>query len=214
MVSAAVAAAEAGTSGEIVTILAGRSDDYRATALGWASFFALAALIAAALIADRLTVALTDITGGWTGELAPGVLFGAAALLAATVWGALFLLGQWWPLRLAATPRWIKARRVRAHADHLFRVGAEARTEARTGILLYVSLAEHRAEIIADCAIADKVDPAVWGEAMARLLAQVRDGRIAAGIADAATEMGAVLAEHFPASAANPNELPDRLILL
>ena len=67
-------------------------------------------------------------------------------------------------------PGFIKAARVRARAEACFKIGAERRTHGRTGILIYVSLAEHRAEIVADAAIAGKVSPEVWGEAMAALL--------------------------------------------
>jgi uncharacterized protein len=68
----------------------------------------------------------------------------------------------WRPLRLALTPTPIKAARVHARALTCFRIGAEGRTTGRTGILIYLSLAEHRAEIIADEAIASKVAPEVW----------------------------------------------------
>src|SRR3546814_12578496 len=81
----------------------------------------------------------------------------------------MWLILLWRPLRLALTPRAIKAQRVRARAIDLFRVGTEARTIGRTGLLLYVSLREHRADIVADEAIAAKVAPAAWGETMAAL---------------------------------------------
>ncbi len=94
----------------------------------------------------------------------------------------------------------------------LFRVGAERRTTGRTGILIYLSLAEHRAEIVADEAIASKVSGEVWGEAMAAMLADLRAGRIAGGMAAAVTKVGDVLALHMPRAEDDANELPDRLI--
>ena len=81
-------------------------------------------------------------------------------------------------------------------------------------MLLYLSIDEHRAEIIADSAIHSRVDPSVWGEAMAALISAVRDGRPADGMANAVKQIGLVLAEHFPRSAGDTNELPDRLIEL
>ena len=57
---------------------------------------------------------------------------------------------------------------------------------------------EHRAEIVADEAIASKVAPEVWGEAMAAMLAHIREGRIADGMIAGVEKVGAVLAEHFP----------------
>jgi len=95
-----------------------------------------------------------------------------------------------------------------------FKASAEKRTAARVGVLLYLSLAEHRAEIVADEAIVGKVDDAVWGEAMVALIDRIRAGDPAAGMADAVAKIGTVLAQHFPKTEADVNELPDRLIEL
>jgi putative membrane protein len=80
--------------------------------------------------------------------------------------------------------------------------------------MLYLSLAERRAEIIADSAIHSRVANDVWGDAMAALIVAVRDGRPGDGMADAVTRIGAILGAHFPRSADDTNELPDRLIEL
>ena len=72
-------------------------------------------------------------------------------------WIGIWLILLWKPLRMALTPRTIKAQRVRARAIDLFKVGTEAKTLGRTGVLLYLSLKEHRADIVADEAIAAKV---------------------------------------------------------
>jgi putative membrane protein len=121
---------------------------------------------------------------------------------------------SWMPLRMALTPRSTKARRVRRRAIALFRAVAQGRTRGRTGVMLYLSLDEHRAEIVADAAINDKVDAAVWGDAMAALIAGVKADRAAQGMADAVAQVGVILAAHFPRSDDDINELPDRLIEL
>jgi putative membrane protein len=213
-VTAAVAKAEAATSGEIVTIVTGQSDRYRETAFAWASIAAFAALSAVALFPAFYQKLYEDIFVGWTYDFGPGQWLGIVTIFAALKWFAVFLILQWPPLRLALTPGVVKARRVRARAVKLFRVGAEARTAGKTGVLLYLSLNERRADIVADEAIASQVSAEVWGEAMAALLTAVRDGRAGEGMAEAVTQMGAVLAEHFPKGSENPNELPDRLIEL
>jgi len=71
---------------------------------------------------------------------------------------------------------------------------------------------EHRAEIVADEPIAAKVDAEVWGEAMADMLAEIKEGRIAEGLAAGVRDVGAVLSQHFPRADDDVNELPDRLI--
>jgi putative membrane protein len=96
----------------------------------------------------------------------------------------------------------------------VFKAAAERRTAGRTGILIYLSMGEHRAEIIGDAAITSVTTPETWGEAMADLIAHVKQGRIADGMIAAIEDIGVVLSEHFPRSAEDKNEIPDKLIEL
>lgn len=212
IVTAAVAAAEAQTSGEIVTVIAAQSDDYDDVALVWASIGAFVAMSAVALFPQFYRGLYDALTGGWGHELSANQWLGTVIAFGVLKWIGIWLILLWRPLRLWLTPRSILAQRVRTRAVKLFRVGAEAKTIGRTGVLLFVSLAEHRADIVADQAIASKVSPDIWGDAMAALIAHVREGRPGEGMAAAVAQMGAVLAEHFPKGDDNPNELPDRLI--
>lgn len=213
-VTAAVTLAEATTDGEIVTIVAGASDRYHDVALHWAI---LAMLLVPALLAFRPTVAehiYARLVDPWAQVAPTGALFGVALVLMVLVFLLARLVLAWMPLRIALTPGATRTRRVRARALILFRAGAEKRTRAKTGVLLYLSIAERRAEIVADAAIHARVPNETWGAAMAAVLAGVRDGRPADGMADAVAQIGAVLTEHFPRSDTDVNELPDRLIEL
>ncbi|WP_425228789.1 TPM domain-containing protein [Sphingomonas sp.] len=210
-VTAAVTAAEQRTAGEIVTAVAARSDAYHDAALHWAMLAMLAVPAAFAFWPDAALRLWGVVADGW-GPAPAGAPY-LVALVGSTVAFLLVrvLLAQM-PLRMAVTPGATKTRRVRRQALALFRVGAERRTRGRTGVLLYLSLAERRAEIVADAAIHSRVDDAVWGEAMAALLTQVRAGRAADGLIAAIDRVAIVLAEHFPREADDVNELPDRLI--
>lgn len=213
-VTDAVAAAELTTDGEIVTIVARRSDAYHDVGLHWAILTAFLVIALAATVPRLFEWLYILLLGGWMHEL-PLQLFLTMLLghAIAKFLGVRYLLAI--PrLRMMMTPGSTRSRRVHRRAVALFRTAAEARTMGRTGVLLYLSLDEKRAEIVADRAIAEKVDPAEWGEAMAALLAEVRDGRIGEGMAKAVTQIGAVLARRLPPTGANPNELPDRLIEL
>jgi putative membrane protein len=103
---------------------------------------------------------------------------------------------------------------VRRRAIALFRASAERRTIGRTGVLIYLSLAEHRAEIVADEAVLKVTTPECWGDAMAELIGELREGRPGEGLALAVEEVGEVLTRHFPKTSADTNEIPDKLILL
>jgi putative membrane protein len=213
-VSEAVRAAETGTSGEIVTIVADHSDRYLDAALWWsvaAGVLGLSVLAAFPGFSQKL---LGIVTGGWVSELSLAEAFELALAVFTLKFAAVRLLMQWIPLRLALTLGGVKGRRVRRRAIRYFKVGAERRTAGRTGILIYLSLAERRAEIVADEAIHAVVPEAVWGDAMADMLALVRQGKVADGMAAAVRDVGVILAAQFPRAADDANELPDRLIEL
>jgi putative membrane protein len=212
-VTAAVSAAEQTTDGEIVTVVAGRSDAYHDVALHWtvlAMLFVLALLAWQPAPVEGLHALLVD---AWSDTPPRWYLTFALILMAVTFLVARVILALD-ALRIALTPGATKTRRVHARAMALFRTAAEKRTKASTGVLLYLSLAEHRAEIIADESIHSKVSAEVWGEAMAALIAAVKLGRPGDGMAEAVVQIGKVLAEHFPRSEGDMNELPDRLIEL
>ncbi len=214
VVTAAVTAAERTTDGEIVTIIAERSDGYSDVALAWAAAVAFVALVVLAIWPEDMLGLYDRLTNAWTQDWTPRGIFALAATAAAMKFLFMLLIQLWPPLKYLLVPAPIKSRRVRGRAIDLFRVGAEKRTVGLTGVLIYLSMREHRAEIVADEAIVAKVAPEVWGEAMAAMLAEVKTGQVATGMAEAVRQIGIILAEHFPKSDANPNELPDRLIEL
>ncbi|QNE30806.1 hypothetical protein F1C10_01665 [Sphingomonas sp. NBWT7] len=213
-VTAAVTAAEQATDGEIVTIVAQSSDAYHDVGLHYAVLVML--LVLAILSAFPVAIDAVHLLTGdpWDEHVSTATALTIATMLAALTFLFARYLFAIRPLRMALTPAATKTRRVHARALALFRASAEHRTIAATGVLLYLSVDEHRAEIVADAGIHDRVSPDVWGHAMAALVAAVKDGRPADGMAAAVTEIGVVLAEHFPPTGRNPNELPDRLIEL
>lgn len=213
-VSDAVAEAERTTDGEIVTIVARRSDAYHDAGLHWAIGAVFLALSVIAAFPAHFRAFCASLLQNWEHEVEDWKLL--TVLLALLV--AKFLIVRyalaWTPLRMALTPASTKARRVRRRAITLFRAVAQGRTRGRTGVLIYLSLDEHRAEIVADASINEKVTPDVWGDAMAALIEAARDGRTADGMIEAVRQVGAILSRHFPHLDDNPNELPDRLIEL
>ena len=208
----AVHAAEAHTAGEIITVVADQSDTYADVALLWSAFVALLALVVMATFTPFYLGLIDRIFGSWNPIWTPQQVLTLAAFVASIKFVAMWLVQLWRPLRLLLVPGAVKHTRVHARAQATFHLCAEARTSAATGVLIYVSRAERRAEIIADRSIAAKVAPEVWGEAMHALLSHTSDGRLAEGMVQAVGKVGAVLAEHFPLDADDKNELPDRPI--
>ena len=213
-VSKAISAAEATTDGEIVAVVSPLSDSYHDVALHWALVPLFAVLAWAAWRPSALIWWYEFLLGDWQPEPTLSQLLTLLLVFAALKFTVALLILRWMPLRLALTPSATKHRRVRRRAVAIFRAAAERRTENRAGILIYLSTRERRAEIVADEAITKVTTPETWGEAMATLLADVRDGRPADGICAAIQQIGIVLSEHFPKTDKNPNEIPDKLIEL
>jgi putative membrane protein len=212
LVSDAVTAAEAQTSGEIVTVLAERSDGYTDVALLWAIGAGFTAMSVFAAFPQPFLTAWDAAIGGWGHEWTTGEMASMVIALGLLKFLGVLLVQQWQPIKFALIPGPTKTIRVHNQAVRQFKVGADRRTTGRTGVMIYLSMAEHRAEIVADEAIAAKVAAEVWGEAMGDMLAEIRKGRIAEGLAVGIRDVGFVLAEHFPRGEEDVNELPDRLI--
>ena len=190
----AIRAAEAKTSGEIFCVLAQQSSYYTLVPVAWAA--ALALLVPLPLIYFTF----------W-----PASVIYVLQLIAFV--GATIVLSRS-SVRYSIVPK--RVRHDRAHSTAMRQFWAQGlhKTQGRTGVLIFVSLAEHHAEIVADAGINEKVTPEAWRSAVAALTSAIGEGRIGDGFLAAIAQCGAVLAEHFPLSAggANPDELPDKLV--
>jgi putative membrane protein len=192
-VSAAIREAEQRTCGQLVCVLAHASSAYAHVPILWASVLAL------------LTPWPLIVFTQWSVER----IF-MAQLAVFIVAGLVF---SFMPLRLALVPGAVKRARAHRAALEQFMVRGITRTKNRSGVLIFVSLGEHYARIIADEGIAAKVGNAEWQLAIDALTAHMRDGRIAAGFTAAIEQCAAVLAAHAPPDG-SPNELPDRLYVI
>jgi putative membrane protein len=219
-IEAAVRAAEARTTGEIYCVVTEESSHYGETALAWAAGVAL--LGPAVLLLAGVHVTIPDLFSSWSASDVSKAIESAvrnALIGAIVVQGLLFvataIVVSIPPVRMALTPRTLKRLRVQRRAAEQFTAKNLHLTRERTGVMIYVSLAERMAELIADEGIADHVDAHVWDKAMAALTDGLKDGRVEAGFEAAVRLCGDVLAEKFPQHPDdNPNELPDAVVVL
>jgi putative membrane protein len=217
-IEAAVREAEARTTGEIYCVVAEESSEYGETPLAWAAGVAL--LAPALLLLGGIHITVPEL--GWSAAQAGQIAEAAArrALMGAVLLqGVLFVvtmvLVSLHPVRRALTPRAFKRDRVRRRAQEQFLAKNLHLTRERTGVLIFVSLAERMAEIIADEGISAHVDPAAWTRAMDALLEGLKRDQPAAGFAAAIGLCADLLAEKFPVKPGdNPNELPDAAVVL
>jgi len=193
-VADAIRAAEAKTTGEIFCVIAQHSSNYGLVPIAWAA--------AIALLVPLPLIYLTD----WSVELI------YILQLASFPVAALILSHPL--LRFHIVPR--QTRHDRAHAEAMRQFWAQGldKTSRRTGVLIFASVGERYAEIVADAGINEKVTPEVWDDAINALVSAIKEGRPADGFVAAIEKCGAVLAQHFPLppGAKKVDELPDKLV--
>ncbi len=192
-IEVAISAAEARTRGEFVTVVARIADDYLYVSILWAALLALSVPGVALFIHWPFLDAHT--------YAAQILVFMTAAVLL-----------RWRPLMMLVIPRSLKHRRARRLAREQFFSHNLHQTRERTGVLLFVSIAERYVEIIADRGIHAAVDEAAWRDIVRAFVGCVRAGRVADGFVEAVGRCGDLLAAHFPAGDADVNELSDHLI--
>jgi putative membrane protein len=193
-ISAAITEAERTTSGEIVVVVAAQSDGYHY----------VPPLVAGivSLLVPWVLIYFTQL------GLVPIYLIQLAVF--ALVTAALMPTA----IRTALVPQSVKRMHAHRRAVEQFLARNLHTTEGRTGVLLFVSVAERYVEILADKAIDERVEPGTWKSIVDDLTTAIGDGRATEGFVKAIAGIGAVLARYFPPDAASINELPDHLIIL
>jgi uncharacterized membrane protein len=87
-------------------------------------------------------------------------------------------------------------------------------TEHNSGVLIYLLLADHDIEIVADRGIAAQVAPAAWETVAQTMEAAFRQGDFERGALEGIQQISVLLAAHFPPSGHNPDELANRPVIL
>ncbi len=193
-VSQAITQAERKTSGEIVVVVAARSDAY---------------LYVAPLIGALVSLLVPWVLIYFT-QLALQSIYLAQLAVFLIVTTLLLPLS----VRTALVPPSIKHHHAHQRAIEQFLVQNLHTTKGRTGVLIFVSVAERHAEILADSAIDARVPAGTWKAIIDDLTAAIAEGQPAEGLVAAIAAAGEHLGRHFPPDARDPNELPDHLIVL
>lgn len=217
-VADAIRRAEANTSGEIFCVLSEADSYYPQVALAWAAAVAL-------LVPYLLWLAGVDVGmlmhPGWrsghgvdAATVAYHRLGFAYTVLPIALFILTYLLALVPPVSRLLTPQWIRRQHVHREALEQFRAKSLYRTVEHTGVLIFLSLSDRQAEVLADEGIYAKVAPETWSDATALVIKGIKRNEIAAGLVQAVECVGSLLAVHFPPSDDNLNELPDKVVEL
>ncbi len=199
----AVAQAETKTSGEIVPYIARQSDNYSVAVWRAAGFGVIAAYVA-------LTLAHIFFAG-WNAAWWRDAAFQTLAMVSAGVaFGA--LAAGMPPVKRLFAGKETLIRSVHRRAMATFVEKEVFSTTERTGILLFVSLLEHRIEVVGDTGIAAKVTQGQWAEVVRCIRDGIKAGRLGDGMVQGVTMCGELL--HRSGVEIRPddiNELPDNV---
>jgi putative membrane protein len=117
-------------------------------------------------------------------------------------------------IRFALIPRRLGHQRAHRRAVEQFLTQNLHTTEGRTGVLIFLSVAERYVEVLADARINSRVPAGTWQAIVDELTAGIGEGRAAEALIAAISSVGGLLAAHFPPGTTDPNELPNHLIVL
>lgn len=193
-VADAIARVEKETDAELVTVLAAQADDYAHISLLWAALIAL-------ILPGGL-----NFFGGW---------LDAARLLLAQwlIFVLCCLLFRIPGITTRLIPRPVRLWQAGNLARRQFLELNLHRTEAETGMLIFVSEAERYVEILVDRGISSRLDDSTWASIIATFTDQVKRGETLGGFLSCIESCGAILKENLPATR-NRDELPNRLVIL
>jgi putative membrane protein len=194
-IEAAVREAETRTSGEIVPVVVPASGDYSRVSYRLGVVGYLIGTLAAALMQQQFP--FSDLL----------FLLSLQALGAVAGW----FIGQLPPVIRALLPSSTLDAEVDEAAFASFARNGLHHTKERTGVLIFISLLEHRVEILADKGIHEKVGDGYWKEEVEKLGTGFGCKKAGATMVQVIHEIGEKLAEHFPHSADDKNELADGL---
>jgi putative membrane protein len=190
----AITKAENKTSAEIVAVIARASAGYHYIPYMWAALIALAA--------------------PWPFIHWTWMPVQTVYVIQLAVFAALTIILHIPDLRYALVPRSIMRQRAHQRAMQQFVAQDIYTTAGRTGVLLFVSVAEHYAEIVVDYEVHQKVPDEEWKAIIDKLTSEIGSGRPVHGLIEAIGRIGEHLARHFPPSAAKENLLPNHLVML
>jgi putative membrane protein len=193
-IATAIHRAEQSTNGEIVCVVARSSSNYGLIPLVWTAI--------ATLAMPWPIISFTDLS---VQRIYLAQLFFFIVVL------VILMTPR---VRMWLVPHSIARNRAHRAAMEQFMIRGMSHTADRTGVLIFTSMAERYARIIADVAVTAKVPQKVWDQAIAALLRHAAKGDVTTGMIDAIEICATTLAQCFPKDGTKTNQLPDRVYVI
>jgi len=198
----AIRALEAETAGEMVCVIAPSSGNYRIFGALWAALIALAAPALNGVMHH-----LPGLGGDWAA-------YEVTQTSQLCIFALLLALFNFTRLRVCLTPKSVRNNNAHNVCFKQFFANNLHQTQDRTGVLLFVSLAEHYVEIMGDKGINQKIDPAEWREMIGDFTTAIKSGKTRDGYLACIEKVTDRLRTHFPRKDGDTNELPNHVVEL
>jgi len=185
---------ESRTDAEVFTVLARESDNYLYISTLWAAFLSL------------LLAPLMQFLPWW-------IDYQQAFTLQWILFIALAVLFRWRRLTMLLVPKRVKYWRASNLARRQFLEHELHSTKGRLGLLIFVSLAEHYVEILADRGLAEHITDESWQEVVENFISEIKKNKTPEAYIHCVERCGELLQEAAPATVIK-NELPNHLVVL
>lgn len=197
-VETAIQKVETATSAEVVAMIVRRSSP-----LGHVPFQVTLLLLICILVFEIPQMDFfTEWNLTWLFLLLSAACYGVGILLAKISWVQRVLI-----------PRNDQKFQVDERAQLEFYLNGMTGTAGKTGVLIFVSLLERRAVILADKAISEKLPAETWNKILTELVHAIKSGLVGEGLSAAIQKVGTIVNQHFPVASGDKNELHNHLIV-
>jgi putative membrane protein len=205
LIRQAVEEAENGTSGEIATMVVDQSDRYlEAEVLG--------GVLVAAFVALALSISL-HYAAVWSHLPIDMTIWSYVPLVCILYVPGRLLFVRSVRLKLPFVNKKRMAATVQERAVRAFYEKGLYRTRDENGILIFISLLEHKVWILGDRGVDRRIEPETWAALAHEVSGGIREGRACQALREVIGKCGRILAEHFPRKVDDTNELTDELIM-
>lgn len=209
-ISSSVKQAESKTSGEIATAIIKESYNYAIYELIFAVIVGLIYFITMIFFVGNIEQWLSNMF--WDSSVSYIIMFyGFSTFIVMTLF---YFIGNISSIDRIIVSKKIQERKVKERAIRHFMESGVYNTKDRTGILIFISVLEHRVELFADRGISEKISEEKWQEIVDHIILGIKKKKITEHLIDAIEDCGEILAKHFPIQSDDENELKDNIDIL
>ncbi len=209
-ISEAVKKAELNTSGEIATAFINESNDYAKYELFFAFIVGFVYFAIILMFSGKIENAIQNLFWNYNSNYL--VMFYGLSIF--VVIAIFYFIANISSIDRLIVPKKVMKEKVKNRAIRYFMESGVYETRDHTGILIFISLLEHRIELIADSGINEKIAQRKWDDIVAHISNGVKGKKLANNLIEAIDECGKLLSKYFPIKEDDENELENEINIL